>query len=162
MIRLIAAIDRQRGIAKNGIQPWSIPLDEVYFTENTKTYGGNVLTGGTTFRAAYDSKPLAGRQNYILTHDESEIKGATAVNDLDKFLAEFADRDLWVAGGAAVFTQVIQAGKADELYLTHINADFGCDQFFPKYTDGFHMVEQGEKQDQNGFNFSYVLYARNS
>src|SRR5258708_4731031 len=154
MIRLIAAIDRQRGIARHGILPWHIPEDEQYFTDQTKSFGGNVLTGITTFKHTYHG-PLKDRQNFILTHDTSPIEGATVVNDLEKFLKDFQHKDLWVAGGAAVFDQVIQAGKADELYLTHIDADFGCDQFFPQYEDSFKQIDKSEPREQNGLHFYY-------
>ena len=157
MIRLIAAIDRSNGLAKHGVMPWNIPEDEKFFTDQTKTYGGNVLTGGKTFRETYHG-PLKGRQNFILTHDSQPIKGAVVVNDLDKFLGEFKE-DLWVAGGGQVFEAVIKAGKADELYLTHIDADFGCDTFFPDY-DGFTLAEQSEPHEQNGFRFIYAVYKR--
>lgn len=160
MIRLIAAIDRQRGLAKHGILPWYIPEDERYFTDQTKTHGGHVLTGGTTFRSTYKGKPLAGRYNYILTHDTAPITGVEAVRDLAKFLEGFRDKDLWVAGGAGVFEQVIQTGKADELYITHIDADFRCDQFFPAYEDNFKLAEQGGPREQNGFRFAYARYVK--
>lgn len=159
MIRLIAAIDNKRGIARNGVMPWKIPEDEKYFTEQTKTYGGNVLTGGVTFRNTYHGGPLAGRQNYILTRHDEPIPGATVVHDLDKLLEDFKDKDLWVAGGAEVFAEIMAAGKADELYLTHIDADFNCDQFFPEYEKSFKMVEQSETREQNGLKFTYARYA---
>jgi len=158
MIRLIAAIDRQRGLARHGILPWHIPEDEQYFTDKTKSLGGNVLTGATTYKITYHG-PLADRQNFILTHDETPIEGVTLVHGLDEFLRGFTE-DLWVAGGAKVFEQVIKLGKADELYLTHIDADFGCDQLFPEYEEQFKLVEQSQPHEQNGFHFRYARYAK--
>jgi dihydrofolate reductase len=158
MIRLIAAIDRKNGLAKNLVMPWCIPEDEKYFTDQTKTYGGNVLTGKTTFVETYHGNPLKNRQNYIVTHDPAPIEGAIVVNDLAKFLEEFKD-DLWVAGGGIVFEEVMKLGRADELYLTHIDADFGCDTLFPAYED-FELAEQGEPREQNGFRFIYAVYRR--
>ena len=160
MIRFIAAIDRRRGIAKHGFLPWYIPEDEKYFTDQTKTRGGYVLTGGITFRDTYHEHPLKDRQNYILTRDPKPIEGAIVVNDLTKFLKEFGDKDLWVAGGTQVFEAIMRAGKADELYLTIIDADFGCDQFFPEYETDYKLVEQGEPREQNGFRFMYAKYAK--
>jgi dihydrofolate reductase len=157
MIRFIVAIDRQRGIAKHGFMPWNIPEDEAYFTDKTKSLGGNVLTGGVTFREAYLGKPLQDRQNFILTRDTTPIEGVTVVNDIDSFLNDFQD-DLWVAGGANVFEQII--GRADELYLTHIGADFGCDQFMPDYKDQFELLDKGETREQNGFQYYYAVYKR--
>ncbi len=160
MIRLIAAIDRKRGIAKNGAMPWKIPEDEKYFTEQTKTHGGNVLTGGTTFRNTYNNRPLVDRQNYILTHDDTSIPGAIVVHDLAKLLEGFKTKDLWIAGGAKVFQEVLDLGMADELYLTHIDDDFSCDQFFPEYEHAFKLAEQSESREQNGLRFTYARYVR--
>jgi len=158
MIRLIAAIDRKKGIAKGGLQPWHIPEDEQYFTEQTKQYGGTVLVGGTTFRTFRE--PLSGRRNYVLTRDKTPLAGAEIVDDLDKFLKDFQDKDLWVVGGANVYAQVLQAGRADELYLTHIQADFGCNQFFPEYESAFQLAEQSDLHEQNGFIFSFARYTK--
>ncbi len=160
MICFIAAIDRKRGIAKRGSMPWFIPEDEKYFTTMTKTRGGNVLTGGKTFRDTYKGKPLADRQNYILTRQDTPIEGAVIVHDLMKLLEEFKDKDLWISGGAEVFKEIMDAGKADELYLTHIDADFGCDQFLPEYEADFKKTEESDVREQNGFRFTYAKYVR--
>ena len=159
MNRLIVALDRSLGMAKNGGMPWNIPEDEAFFSEQTKTYGANVLSGGATFREAYKSKPLKERQNYIATHSADPIESATVVNDLNNFLREFK-QDLWVAGGAAIFQEVMAAGQADELYITHIDADFGCDRFFPEFQAGFKLVSESEPGEQNGFRFKYCVYTK--
>ncbi len=158
MIRLIAAIDSKRGIAKNGAMPWKIPEDERYFTRQTKTHGGHVLTGASTFWTGYHGKALVNRHNYVLTRKKVNIPGATVVHDLGKLLEEFKNKDLWIAGGAAVFAEVMAAGKADELYLTQIDADFDCDQFFPEYEPMFRLKERSEPHVQNGIRFTYAVY----
>lgn len=162
MIRLIAALDRKRGIGKHGGIPWSIPEDAQFFTDQTKTHGGHVLTGAATWRETYHNKPLADRHNYLLTHDKEPVPGAELVDDLPKFLRGFEDKDLWVSGGAAVFEQIMKLGYADELYLTHIDADFGCDRFFPAYEQSFKLLERGDWREQNGFRFYYAKYAKQS
>jgi len=158
MIRLIAAIDRKRGIAKQGFQPWYIPDDEAQFAKHTKEYGGDVLTGHITYKTLHG--PLVDRQNFVLTRDKDPIEGASIINDLEKFLKDYQDKDLWVIGGANVFSQVIDAGYADELYITHIEADFGCNQFFPTFEDTFQLVEKSDLNEQNGFIFTYATYKK--
>lgn len=158
MIRLIAAVDEKLGIAKNGLMPWNIPEDEKYFTDQTQRYGGYVLTAGKTFRDAYKSKPLNSRINYIYTRSSEPIDGATVVNDLEIFLKEFAEQDLWVAGGGELFQHVIQKSLPMELYLTHIKGDFNCDTFFPEYT-GYKLVNRSDTQHQNGYEFYYAIYS---
>jgi dihydrofolate reductase len=159
MFRLIAAVDRKLGLAKQGFQPWYIPEDEQYFTDKTKTHGGNVLVGNTTYKT-FGGKPLEGRQNYVLTRDKSPIEGSIVVNDLKHFYEEFEHIDVWVIGGANVFAQVMEDGKADELYLTQIEADFGCNQFFPQLEQNYQISEQSELHEQNGFIYRYVIYKK--
>jgi dihydrofolate reductase len=161
MIRLIAAIDRKRGIAKQNVIPWHIPEDQAFFDSETKKHGGHVLTGEVTFRVTYLGQPLEDRKNYILTRKTEPIAGAKVVNDLAAFLPEFADKkDLWVSGGAAVFQSVVELGYGDELLITHVDADFGCDRFFPAFEDAFTVAEQGDPREQNGFHFTYARYIR--
>ena len=159
MIRLIVAIDRKQGIAKQGIQPWHIPDDVDYFNEHTKSKGGDVLIGSVTFKTF--KEPLADRQNYVLTRDKEPIEGVELVHDLKSFLQDYGEKDLWVAGGANVFSQVIDLGFADELYITKIEADFGCNQFFPEIDDNrFTLSEQSELHEQNGFIYRYSIYTK--
>lgn len=156
MFRLIAAIDQQRGLSKGGFRPWDIPEEQQYFKRQTQSFGGNVLMGAMTFRRLKNG-PLKERHNYVLTHDTAPIEGVELVHDLEKFLRGWQNKDLWIIGGADVFTQAMQLGFADELYLTHIEAVFGCHQFFPPYDD-FKLVERSELHEQHGFIFSYAKY----
>ena len=63
MIRQIAAIDSQRGIATDSGIPWKLPGDSAYFRE--KTSNGLIVMG----RATYDefAAPLHDRENYVLS-----------------------------------------------------------------------------------------------
>jgi dihydrofolate reductase len=64
VIRLIVAHDLKRGIAKHGIQPWSIPKDEAYFSTQTKLHGGRIVMGSKTFKTVQVA--LADRMNYVV------------------------------------------------------------------------------------------------
>ena len=156
MIRHIAAIDNQNGLAKNGGMPWSIPEDEQYFTDETKKYGGIVLTGIGTYKTF--NKPLKDRTNYVLTHQTKPIPGAILVHDLETFFAE-TPGDIWVIGGAEVFNQTLH--KADELYITRIDATFECDRFYPEFAENFSLASQSDVHTQNGLRFRYEIYRRN-
>ncbi|MEO6513327.1 MAG: dihydrofolate reductase [Candidatus Saccharimonadales bacterium] len=156
MIRHIVAIDQANGLAKNGSMPWNIPEDEHYFTDQTKLHGGIILTGMGTYRTF--KEPLKDRTNYVLTHHTEPIPGATIVHNLDTFLTEVAG-DIWIIGGAEVFKQTLN--RADELYITRIEATFGCDRFYPEFNDNFTLASQSENKSQNGFNFRYEIYRRN-
>lgn len=155
MIRLIAAIDARRGIAKHGFQPWHLPADEAYFQQKTVQHGAVVLMGHTTYRVI--GGPLPDRQNYVLSRSTRQLDGVTPISDLTGFLE--AHPEVWIIGGASVYAQTID--HADELYLSEIAADFGCDQFFPAYDlSRFTAIYSSAPQHQNGFTFTYTVYAR--
>ena len=157
---MIATIDRQRGLAKQGIQPWHIPEDDEHFETQTKSLGGMVLIGDTTFKLL-GSKPFPERHTYVLSRDRSlTMDSVELVPDLEKFLDHWQGQDVWIVGGANVFSQVLELHKADELYLTQIKADFGCTQFFPEYEEQFTLVDQSDLREQNGFIFTFARYTR--
>lgn len=160
MIRLIVAVDQKLGLSKKGFQPWYIPNDEAYFTKLTKLHGGRILVGKTTYKTF--GQPLSDRKNYVLSRNPEPIEGVTVVNDLNEFLGASKNEDLWVIGGAEVFKLLIQDDKVDELYMTHIEADFGCDKHFPSYKEGFILRKRSQAEEQNGFGFSYAVYDRSA
>lgn len=155
MIRLISAIDAKRGIAKNGVQPWKIPMDEEYFREQTSSGSAIVLMGQKTFDVIGHALP--GRRNYILSHQPRTGDGVVYIQDLDQFFMQQTE-DIWVIGGESLFRQTIVV--ADELFLTHIEADFGCDQFFPEYEHVFDLATTSDLHTDNGFIFSYKTYKK--
>lgn len=155
MIRLISAVDQKRGIAKAGVQPWDIPQDLSYFYQQTTSNGGIVLMGQKTFELL--GQPLKDRRNYVLSRQPRSGDGVIYVQDLDQFLNS-QHEDVWIIGGASLFEQGIVV--ADELYLTCIEADFGCDQFFPEYEHVFEPIETSDLHTENGFIFSYKKFKK--
>jgi dihydrofolate reductase len=158
MIRLIAAIDINGGLARNGQVPWDLPDELKYFAAQTKLYGGNVLTGKKTY-LTYPNGPLPNRRNFVLSRGSDTFPGTELVNNLEVFLSEFRE-DLWIAGGEVVFKRVFELNKADEVYLTKIDKDFKCDQFFPDEYKELELVEQSAPQIQNGLSFTYCKYVK--
>ena len=158
MIRVIVACDRQQGISKQGYQPWYIPDDEKYFTDMTKSYGAVVLTGRTTYDLI--GKPLSDRTTYVLTSDKNPVEGVVTVNNLDAALRMIGDVDVWIIGGANVYEQIFEQKLADELYITRIDADFGCTQYFPQIGADFELSSVSELHEQNGFIYTYEIYTK--
>lgn len=159
MIRLIVAYDQQRGIAKHGVQPWNIPDDEAYFSQQTKSHGATVFMGRKTLEVM--GSPLEGRDNVVLTSSDEAIAGVTLVHDVNEFLINLGDKDLWVIGGASIYELFMKQKLADELYITHIAADFGCDQFFPEFNENDYIQESKiATKSQNGFSYQYAVYIK--
>ncbi|HEY1645388.1 MAG TPA: dihydrofolate reductase [Candidatus Saccharimonadales bacterium] len=155
MIRLIAATDNKRGLAKNGQIPWNLPADKTRFRTLTLEHGATVLMGRATYEQMGDY--LKDHSGFVVSHSQLQLPANyQLVSDLDSFMAG-SKEDLWVIGGAAIYAGTIK--YADELYMTIIEADFNCDQFFPDYS-GFKLKSSEDPLLENNLKFSYQLLTR--
>src|SRR5580700_4771092 len=153
MIRLIAAIDSQRGIATDSGIPWKLPGDTAYFRAKTAT--GLIVMG----RATYDefAAPLHGAENYVLSRTSTALRaGFQAITDVQQLAAAHPHDDLWVIGGAAVYRETI-AG-AHELLLTQVEKDFHCTKFFPPYEAGFERTNQSVEHHEAGLAYRFETW----
>lgn len=128
MINLIAAIDKNRALGKNGQLLCHLPLDLKYFKQHTLNQ--SVLMGRKTFESIGHALP--NRENFVLTHQKNlKIPGCICVNSLEEAIAKKQHENLWIIGGAEIYTLCLPF--ADKILLTHIEHTFeGADTFFPK------------------------------
>ncbi|GAC1391087.1 MAG: type 3 dihydrofolate reductase [Candidatus Saccharimonadales bacterium] len=155
MIRLIAAIDRKRGLSKCGYQPWKIPDDERYFNEMTRSLGATIVMGRKTYETI--GRLLPDRHIIVATKGEINISGVDTIHSLEAYLSS-CEGDLWIIGGASIYQQALS--YADELYVTHIDADFGCDLFFPEIPQLFQDTTDKMLHEQNGFIYHMSIYSK--
>jgi dihydrofolate reductase len=155
MIRLIAALDSQRGIATDSGIPWKLPGDTAYFRE--KTTSGLIVMG----RATYDefAAPLHGGENYVLSTTTVPLRaGFQAITTLQQLRAAHPDEDIWVIGGATVYRETI--AEADELLLTQVLSDFKCTKFFPPYEAAFELQSRSADNHENGLTYRFETWRR--
>ena len=153
MIRLIAAIDSQRGIATESGIPWKLPGDTAYFRE--KTVHGLIVMG----RATYDefAAPLHGGENYVLSTSTTPFRtGFQAIADLQQLRAAHPDEDIWVIGGATVYRETIAV--AEELLLTQVLKNFHCTKFFPPYESAFELASRSVDHHEAGLTYRFETW----
>jgi dihydrofolate reductase len=80
------------------------------------------------------------------------------VGSLSDLHASHPDEDIWVIGGAAVYTSTI--AQADELVLTEVLGDFHCTKFFPKFTDEFALEARGDEREEGGVRYRFETWKR--
>ncbi|HYM65283.1 MAG TPA: dihydrofolate reductase [Candidatus Sulfotelmatobacter sp.] len=149
MINIIAALDEKRGIGKIGKLPWHLPEDLKHFKELTS--GHTVIMGRKTFESI--GRPLSDRENIVVTQNpQFQAEGATVVHTLGEAL-DGAKGDVFIIGGGQVFYETLQ--RADKLYLTLVEGDFGCDTFFPDYSSFTNekFIGAGE---ENGIKYKFL------
>jgi len=133
-ISLIWGMDQHRLMGCNNALPWHLPADMQWFRQHT--LGKPILMGRKTYESI--GRPLPKRLNLILTRQQGLIiEGCTVVHSLDEAKAA-AKHDgvdgkvideIMVMGGAEIYTMLLPYAK--RLYITHIDAVFEGDTWFP-------------------------------
>ena len=136
--KIIAAVDEDGGIGKDGGIPWAVSNDLSFF--RFMTYGDDVVMG----RKTYENTPdLEGRRVIALTRQDryDAPRVASNIRSVISHCRTIEDKDLWIGGGRSVYLQYM--GTADEVILSHIPGSYDCDVFFP-------MEELEQKYDRIG------------
>jgi len=154
-IILIAAIDRNRAIGKNGALPWRLPADLQRF--KALTLGQTVLMGRKTFDSI--GRALPGRRNFVLTRDPSwHAEGVEVFADFDAALQACATPELWVIGGGEIYMQTM--AYAHRLEITHVDiAVESADAWFPAIDAEFVAVPSPVVSSA-GIEFYFCSYTR--
>jgi dihydrofolate reductase len=147
---MIAAIDSKRGLGKNNQLLFKIPED---FQRMQKlTIGHPIIMGRKTFESI--GRVLPKRLNIVVTHDPLKVQeGLLFASSLEEALKIASDNDkeeAFIFGGGQMYAQAIT--KADRLYLTLVEGDFGADTFFPDYSN-FTKVISEEDREEGGYKF---------
>lgn len=151
MIGLIWAQDPLRVIGRNGTMPWHIPEDLKHFREITA--GSTVLMGRRTWESLPSRfRPLPNRRNVVLSHTPQD--GVETFDDLEKALADISG-DVWVMGGAAVYTAALPFAKRIE--VTEIQERFEGDTYAPELD--WEPISVGEwLESSSGLHYRFVTY----
>ncbi len=133
-IALVVAIGRDGVIGNDGALPWRLSSDMKRFKADTM--GKPVVMGRKTYAGI--GKPLPGRDNIVITRDpEFQAPGCDVVAGIDDALDVARTRadasgagEICVIGGGEIYRQSI--GRADRLYVTHVDGRFDGDTHFPE------------------------------
>jgi dihydrofolate reductase len=128
-LSLVAAVARNGVIGANQTMPWRLSTDMQRFKR--LTLGKPMIMGRRTFESI--GKPLAGRTNIVVTGNrEMRHEGVIFASSIDAAIAAAAAsgaEEAMVIGGGMVYAESI--GRADRLYITHVEASPAGDTRFP-------------------------------
>lgn len=135
-ISIIVCCDKNGGFAKERKIPWlDEPLSKIdlkHFKETTT--GSIIIMGRNTYNEIAGMREikkdiLPGRKSFVLTSDIfNPCPGATPTPNISIALSSAA-QDVFFIGGARVFEEGLK--YCNQVYLSYINKDYDCDQFFP-------------------------------
>ena len=157
-MNLIAAVDQNWAIGKNGDQLCYIPADLKRF--QALTTGHAVILGRKTLATFPGGRPLKHRRNRVLSRNpDSAPEAAEVFRDLDSLLAA-APADAFVIGGESVYRALL--AHCDRAYITKIHRAWPADAYFPDLDadPAWAVTQEGEALEQDGLTFRYVTYER--
>ena len=152
-IKLIVAYDRSKGIAKKNSIPWKIPSDMNFFADVTKrpselnpTSPNVVIMGRNTWKALPPTfRGLPDRINIVVSTTMTEAE-VIADNETESptYLARSVMAaiklcmtqdpgtigDIYICGGAGIYSEAMTKFEIEEFYLTEIDHDYQTDVFF--------------------------------
>ncbi len=182
---LIAAIDAEGGIGKDGYMPWHYPEDLKLFMK--LTMGHTIVMGRKTFEGMFDrgKAPLKNRHNTIVTSKAADYKLRFAeayfssnderyspsklnfITDLNSLDFE-GDGKVFYCGGAEIYRQSIEF--VNIIYLTRFQESYDCDTFFPKSSQSTntqfipyippHLTLSSTEQILGDRSFTFQIYTR--
>ncbi|MCD8005372.1 MAG: dihydrofolate reductase [Oscillospiraceae bacterium] len=155
MIKIVAAVGKNRELGKNNSLIWHLPTDMKLF--RTETMGQTVVMGRLTYLSI--GRPLPKRRNIVISRDHSlRIDGVEIAGSLEEAL-NLCDHNCCVIGGAQIYSQAIEL--ADELVLTEIDAECpDVDAFFPEFDKMKYQAEVSAEGEDDGVRFRQVRYKR--
>jgi|TARA_B100000900_G_scaffold183253_1_gene155465 dihydrofolate reductase len=156
-IVLIAAVDINLAIGKEGKIPWDIKEDLKFFRQNTENTA--IVMG----RATYDSigRPLPNRKNIVMTRSIQGRDGVVEVSSSQEAINEARSysEKVNIIGGEYIYKEFLPL--ATKLLITEIELEVdSADAFFPKWDSNIWKEISRQKSSENGINFSFVEYVK--
>jgi dihydrofolate reductase len=143
MINFVAAIGENNEMGFEDHLPWPHHAQKADLKRYAELINNKkVVIGGRTYLEYKDArKSLGTDQILVVTNDKKALPDASVVS-LDEIKKIAITEDLWVIGGASIFSQLLPV--ADYLYLTRIHASFAADTFFPEFNDSEWQTVQSQ------------------
>lgn len=164
---MIAAVDKNYALGKDGKLGWYIPGDLKWFKK--KTLNKIVVMGRKTFDSIYEvlGKSLPNRYNIILSSNKEYYSDdrsctVTSYEEVIKKCKEISYKydDVIIIGGESVYEKF--ADICNTIYLTHIDTEILGDCWFPKEHLKYFYVEEEIYTYNEEYNYKFVKYGRKS
>lgn len=158
-VSMIVAISSNRGIGKDGDQPFFISEDLKRFKKLTT--GNTIIMGRKTFEAL-PKGALPNRRNIVITTNrEFTAPNCDIVFSPEEALSVTSDSDsIFIIGGGTIYSAMLP--YTTTLYLTEVHKSFEVDTLFPEISPSeWSVVEREDKTCiKSDLPFSFITYSR--
>lgn len=160
-MNIIVAADKKNGIGFQGKLLVTIPFDQQLFRK--ETIGKIVVMGRKTLESLPGGRPLEGRINIVLSHNENYVcKGAQILHSIQEVLKElekYKSEDVYVIGGESIYREFLP--YADRIHMTRIDYTYEADTFFPEISeDEWKLVKVSDEQTYFDLVYDFRCYER--
>ena len=155
----VVAVYADWGIGRDGTQPVVVSADRKHF--RTVTDGGAVIVGRRTLADFPGGRPLKGRANIVITHQDIQIEGALVVHSPEEAAeAARAFGRVFVIGGASIYNKMLP--WCTRVHATILDCTPVSDVFFPDLDSApdWLCTSPGEWQEENGLRYRFATYER--
>ena len=159
-MKAIVAVDQNWGIGCKGKLLVSIPADMKFF--RSTTLGKVVVMGRKTLESFPNGAPLKDRVNIVLTKNSNfEKQGVVVVHSVEELheeLKKYNSDDVYVIGGAAIYSQLID--ECDTAYVTKIDYTYEADAYFPNLDEkeNWEVAVEGEEETYYDLEYYFMTY----
>lgn len=158
---IIVAMDQNNGIGYQNRLPWRLPADMRIVKQTTM--GHHLIMGRKTYESI--GKPLPGRTSIVVTRNPSyQAEGCLITHSVSAALAlaeAQGEDEAFIFGGSEIYREALQF--TDRIYLTHIQAEFEVDTFFPDFDRSLWTETRSElhpADKENQYPFRFIIYDR--
>ena len=161
---LVAALGQHLELGDGKDLLWRLPEDLKFFKK--ATLGGLVIMGRKTYESLPPSfRPLPGRENIVLTRQESwSMGGVTALHSWDAIhdYVRSQEKPAFIIGGGQLYDHGLSI--AQTMLLTRVNGSFDqATVFFPAWKEkdwSMKVIYEQESDDKHAYSFVVERWER--
>lgn len=166
MVKLIVAKASNDVIGKDNDLIWHLPADMRFFTQTTK---GHIVVMG---RRNWDSipikyRPLSERINVVISRNNNfQSPDCISFKSLEDAVENFKNektKDIFIIGGGQIYRDALEKNLVNEMLVTHINAEFEGDTWFPEIDPNLwnkELILSHPKDEKNLYTFHVWKYTK--
>ena len=158
----IVVVDEHWGIGKNNGLLFHLKKDMAFFRQTTT---GKVIVVGANTYASFPNGALPNRTNIVLDDSGKKYPDAitvTSVDELNRALDSYNTDDVYICGGASVYSLLIDRCKY--AYVTKVRSDGKAEVFFPHLDklQGWKLQECSDLVQDGEYQIQFCKYVNNA
>jgi dihydrofolate reductase len=161
MISIIAAMDEDRIIGRDGALPWHLPADLRRFKQ--LTVGHAIIMGRKTWESI--GRVLPERLMIVVSRQRGfqpdNVHVAGSLDEACRLARAQEKGEVFVIGGTEIYRQALPL--ADRMYLTRVHAHVGGDAYFPSFDPDRWTLIESERHEATGphdYAFTWQVFER--